>query len=182
MKRDESSIIVLSKPLVIGIVILITLASFSTGYLIGRYSRESSTQKETLTQGSVPKSGSDVISQTAPEIEKDTSQESQTKVNNEFENKNDKGLKKQDQNKEKTPLMEEEKFYLQVGAFRDHQRALRLKSMIKNSFNNVIILREGQVSKVLVGGYSDKKEAMIAATRVKNLYKLDSIIINKKGD
>ncbi len=171
MKRDESSILVLSKPLVIGIVILITLMSFSLGYFIGRYSSELSSQKEremAQREAPAPQPVSDTTSQVPSISEKDTSQ---VRVNEE-------GLK-EEQNKEKTPLLEEEKFYLQVGAFRDHRRAIRLKSMIKNSFDNVIIIKEGQVSKVLVGGYSDKKEAMIAATRIKNLYKLDSIIIKK---
>lgn len=86
----------------------------------------------------------------------------------------------------KEGFFKKDAYYLQVGAFREESRAIKLRENLKketavnSSPYDVIIKKDGSsVYRVYVGAFKTRKEALLAQTRIKKLYGIDSIIIKK---
>ncbi len=86
----------------------------------------------------------------------------------------------------KEGFFKKDAYYLQVGAFREESRATKLRENLKketavnSSPYDVIIKKDGSsVYRVYVGAFKTRKEALLAQTRIKKLYGIDSIIIKK---
>jgi cell division septation protein DedD len=189
MKSSEGSLIVLNRSIVIGIVVLITTLSFAFGYFVGRYSGSRTIQETEVKEGK--QAGSSQTEVQRP-LEKanipETAQSSAPQQPVETSRVNEAEVQPQEAKTEKTGSLPPSKeislkkgfYYLQVGAFKDSQRASRLKESLQKEHYDVIIKKDSSnVHKVFVGSFRARKEAQLAQTRIKKLYGIDSIIIKQ---
>jgi phosphate starvation-inducible PhoH-like protein len=191
MKNSEGSLIILNRSIVIGIVVLITTLSFAFGYFVGRYSGSRTIQETEVKEGK--QAGSPQTEVQRP-LEKanipETAQSSAPQQPVETSRVNEAEVQPEEANTEKAGSVPPSKeislkkgfYYLQVGAFKDSQRASRLKESLQKEHYDVIIKKDSSnVHKVFVGSFRARKEAQLAQTRIKKLYGIDSIIIKQWG-
>lgn len=205
MKERQGSLIVLNRSVVIGIIVLVTALSFTFGYFVGRYSASGlkpsgDTGQEITGPQSIPQS-----TDTSPPVaeEKQLTKE-ERELGKTFVD--DKGTSSSVLEKsasqvvpqpakieqprtlqsQKEGSFKKDTYYLQVGAFKEKSRAIRLgdnlkkETAVNSSPYDVIIKKDGaSVYRVYVGAFKTRKEALLAQTRIKKLYGFDSIIIKK---
>ncbi len=196
MKNPEGSLIVLNRSVVIGIVVLITTLSFAFGYFVGRYSGSRTIQETEVKEGK--QVGSPETEVQRP-LEKanipETASSPTPQLSVETPRPNEAEIRPEEAKTEKTGSappstitsqsgkelsLKKGFYYLQVGAFKDSQRASRLKESLQKEHYDVIIKKDSSnVHKVFVGSFRARKEALLAQTRIKKLYGIDSIIIKQ---
>jgi|GEM_PF-2660539 len=188
MKNPEGSLIVLNRSIVIGIVVLITTLSFAFGYFVGRYSGSRTIQETEVKEGKQAGSPETEIQQPLEKADIPETPSSVPPLSVETPRANKTEVQPQEAKTEKTGSGPSSKelslkrgfYYLQVGAFKDSQRASRLKESLQKEHYDVIIKKDSSnVHKVFVGSFRARKEAQLAQTRLKKLYGIDSIIIKQ---
>lgn len=195
MKNPEGSLIVLNRSVVIGIVVLITTLSFAFGYFVGRYSGSRTMQETEIKEGKQAGSPQTEVQRPIEKVNIPETASSSTQqqlpsppMHVEAPRANDIEVQSQESKTEKTGSVPPPKelslkkgfYYLQVGAFKDAQRASRLKESLQKEHYDVIIKKDSSnVHKVFVGSFRARKEAQLAQTRIKKLYGIDSIIIKQ---
>jgi len=187
MKNPEGSLIVLNRSIVIGIVVLITTLSFAFGYFVGRYSGSKTIQETEVKEGNQAGSPPADVQQPLEKaniLERPSSVPPlsvETPEANEGVQQKGAKTEKKDSPPSSTELnLKRGFYYLQVGAFKDSQRASRLKESLQKEHYDVIIKKDSSnVHKVFVGSFRARKEAQLAQTRLKKLYGIDSIIIKQ---
>lgn len=204
MKEREGSLIVLNRSVVIGIIVLVTTISFTFGYFVGRYSApKTGPSSEAGQEISGSQSGSQSTIASPSVEEKPLAKEEKESGKASVEEKSPSGpmaeksafqttalpsKKEQPQGTQpqKEVSFKKDAYYLQVGAFKEESRAIKLRDNLKketavnSSPYDVIIKKDGSsVYRVYVGAFKTRKEALLAQTRIKKLYGIDSIIIKK---
>ncbi|MFN3739153.1 MAG: SPOR domain-containing protein [Thermodesulfovibrionales bacterium] len=195
MKEREGSLIVLNRSVVIGIIVLVTTISFTFGYFVGRYSAPKIGPSENRQEISGPQSGlqSTVTSPPQAEEKQLAAEEKEEKspsspVSEKPASQTAQPVKKeqpQSSQSQKEVSFKKDAYYLQVGAFKEESRAIKLRDNLKKETTvspsfDVIIKKDGSsVYRVYVGAFKTRKEALLAQTRIRKLYGIDSIIIKK---
>ncbi len=200
MKEREGSLIVLNRSVVIGIIVLVTTISFTFGYFVGRYSaRGEGKSVETRQEISESQSGpqSTVALSAVEEKQPGNGEKERASIEEKVPSSpaSEKSAPQalQPEKKEQQSLQSQKEvsfkkdaYYLQVGAFKDESRAIKLRDNLKketavnSSPYDVIIKKDGSsIYRVYVGAFKTRKEALVAQMRIKKLYGVDSIIIKK---
>ncbi|MCX7794600.1 MAG: SPOR domain-containing protein [Thermodesulfovibrionales bacterium] len=183
--KGEGSLVILNRSVVIGIIVLVTTVSFTFGYFVGRYS-----SKDSMSRTPVPEQRAEApsSSETAGQeligtvSEKEAGGEGPQQSISETASPSTAqqpiaSVKAEPQNVQ--PSFKKGAYYLQVGAFKEERRAKKLSEHFKKEPYDVIIKKEQGLHRVYVGTFMTKKEALLAQTRVRKLYKIDSVIIKK---
>lgn len=197
-QKTEGSLIVLNRSVVIGIIVLVTTVSFTFGYFVGRFSKKQENAQP-------PAERSEVISQVQSEQKTEGTDIQKTQVSTgkgqsidekipdtgtkqpePGQSQDSAGKKEPDDNQPKTTIESRKEavfkkgaYYLQVGAFKEEGRAKTLGEHFKKEHYDVIIKKEQALYRVYLGTFRTKKEALLAQTRVRKLYKIEPVIIKK---
>ncbi len=178
-QKEEGSLIVLNRSIVIGIVLLITTLSFTFGYFVGRYSVPKSEGPSVVSQVQESQRTPQVAEEERPGglVEKDDSDlqvvpsAPQAPVTGPSEKPKDSGRE--------TPHLKKGFYYLQVGAFKSPSGVQKMKERFEKEDYELITKKDGSVERVYLGAFKTRKEALLAQTRIKKLYGIDSIIIKE---
>lgn len=194
-EKTEGSLIVLNRSIVIGIIVLITTISFAFGYFVGRYSLRDTKKSESGVlnreeeaigpkeehppQIQPPVEAPSVELSDKPVAKKEQERPEPPKTAPEITKKQPPEIAQKSEKSPKELLLQKGAYYLQIGAFKDQNRAIKLKEGLNKETHNVIIKKEGTVHKVFLGPFKTRREALLEQTRIRKLYTVDSIIVKE---